>query len=186
MAIRARTGGDMNLYKNIKIVKLKARMLALLLLTGIFFFSSFRQMCPSTLPFLNISMEEGQAMAKEHERVLFVFVCGLHCIPSHKMVNVSFHDTAVIRLYSNAFVCIKINPDQLGNNYKLTNRGLAETPSFLFYSPNKQLLYKTEGYKSNRTLINMAEIALRKVHKMKLMEQKVKTLDCDGTIRKNN
>lgn len=176
----------MKKYKYITTGKIRTRVLALLLLCGMFLFSSFRQMCPRTLPFLDTNLAEGQALAKKHNRILFVFIYGKHCLKSKRMVNESFADTSVIRLYSNAFVCIKMNPDQIVNNYKLTNRGMTVTPSFLFYSPEKVRLYKTEGYKGHRILMNMAEIALRKMERMRVMEARVKRMDCDGSVWKKD
>lgn len=168
------------LFKN---GKLKVKAAGLVLLCGVFLFSSFRQSCPRTLPFMDVKLPEAQSLAKKHNRILFIFICGTHCLKSHKMINECFTDTNIMRLYSNAFVCIKMNPDEVVNNYKLTNRGMTETPSFMFYSPNRQLLYRSNGFKSRKKLLYMAEIALRKMERMKSTEAKLNTMNCDGTIR---
>jgi thioredoxin-related protein len=139
-------------------------------LSILFVLSGFRQDTPH-IDFLDLSFKKAMKLSKQQHRPTFVFVSTDHCDICVK-TKVSFLDPQVVEFYNSNFVSIKLDPDNIANNFRISAWDVNQTPGFIFLEDKKMVLFKSIGYQSPASLISLGNEALKK-HK-ELQSAKIK------------
>lgn len=111
-----------------------------------------------------------KAMAEN--KYIFVDAYATWCGPCKKMDAEVYPDAAVGQLMNDKFVAVKIQFDQTAKDDAFTRGWYADAkalndsfkiagyPSFLFFSPDGQLIHRDIGYKTAEEMVTLAKFAL--------------------------
>lgn len=119
------------------------------------------------ITFSTKSFEEVLAQAKAENKPVFVDVYTKSCGPCRKMDKEVFPDQAVGKFFNDSLINFKL--DAGDNQYKelLDKCYVAVYPTYLFFAPTGQLVYKTTSYKKGTDLIADAAVALKQAKSKK-------------------
>ena len=108
------------------------------------------------------TMEQMIAEAKLQKKVLFVDVYTSWCGPCKWMDENTFRDTRVTEKFNKMFLNYKVD----GESFDGVNVGIIyrvdSYPTYLFISPNGEVLHRIEGMMSPESLINEADFVAKR------------------------
>ncbi len=110
-----------------------------------------------------LSLEEGQTLASEENKILFVFVEAEWCAICKQMKKEVFPNTAILELLEGRFASTRIDLDSkhpvLFNGTTLTERSFAEsmevvaTPTLIFADSDGKILGDANGFYDQERLL---------------------------------
>jgi uncharacterized protein YyaL (SSP411 family) len=101
--------------------------------------------------------------AKDKDKPIFVAVCAPWCANCARMKEQVFTDPEVGEFFNEHFVNMVMNSEETQNNIRVTNWGVKAVPTMVFLTPEKRVVYKTQGYKDKKQLLEEAQTALTKL-----------------------
>jgi thioredoxin-related protein len=125
-----------------------------------------------------------QAKARAENKYIFVDVFATWCGPCKMMDRDVYPNAAVTKAISDQFIAVKLQADQATQDNAEVRSHYAEAkkllkqypvqgyPSFLFFDPEGQLIYKDIGYKSVPDFLRLLKLALdpQKIKMLPAME----------------
>jgi thioredoxin-related protein len=105
--------------------------------------------------------------AKDKDKPIFVAVCAPWCANCARMKEQVFPDEEVGEFFNEHFVSMVMNSEDTKNNIRVTNWGVKSVPTMVFLTPEKRVVYTTQGYKDKKQLLQEAQIALSKLEDYK-------------------
>ncbi len=90
---------------------------------------------------------------------IFIFVGAKYCHISRKMETV-FAKKEVGEFYNYHFVCMRMDPTKVMENFRLTNWGISQVPCILFLDANRKIVERCNGYLDEKRIIEKGQKAL--------------------------
>lgn len=119
------------------------------------------------ITFSTSTFEEVLAQAKAGNKAVFVDVYTKACAPCRKMDKEVYPDKAVGKFFNDSLISFKMDGDDPQYKELLDKFLVRGYPTYLFFSPGGQLVYKTDSYKSGEALIADGLVALKQVKSKK-------------------
>jgi thioredoxin-related protein len=113
----------------------------------------------ASILFCTESFRDAVYKAREHDQLIFIYVGSENCDICERLKRV-FTNQQVADYYNEHFVSIKIDPENVRNNVRLTNWGVNKVPTMIFMDKRKKIVYKTDGYKQAHEMLFMADSVL--------------------------
>ena len=116
----------------------------------------------------------GQALdlAKEENKLIFLNACTDWCVPCKTMDKHVFTSGRVGRFYNQHFINVKMNMEK-GHGPALAVRyDVIAFPTFLFLTPDGNLIHRYAGYRSPDELIQLGEDALDPARQLAAMDNR--------------
>jgi thioredoxin-related protein len=119
----------------------------------------------------NLNWSQVLAKAKANKKYVFVDLYATWCGPCKTMDRNTFLDSTVRALLNNKFVSVKVQADSTANDnehvkawYKdvmklMSDAKLTAFPTFLFYSSEGELFFKSVGYRDPKSFIDILNFA---------------------------
>lgn len=135
--------------------------------------------------------EQVKLKAKQENKYIFIDCYASWCLPCKQMDKNIYPNDSIGQFYNTTFICVKVqfdssikDNDQIKEWYadadKIKKEYKIEAfPSFLYLSPNGELVNKATGYRDVKTFLQLGEDALNpsKQYSTMLNEYKVGKLD---------
>ena len=86
---------------------------------------------PDKIQFMDASLKKVVKKAKNDNKLVFIFVGSEHCDLCLRTKE-TFQNKEVAELYNAKYVNLKLNPDKVYNNMRLTNWGVSQIPYLIF------------------------------------------------------
>ena len=149
---------------NTNIMKRLTLIFSLIAIIAVGVFSmSYKSSGRGGVHFMDWKWGDVSQQAKIRNKPIFVFVGASYCNISARM-NFIFHQKEVGSVLNDNFVCNKMYTDDgIMNNFRASNWGVTNVPSFLFFNSEGKLIYKTQGYKDKENMLAEIETALIKI-----------------------
>src|SRR5207249_2850841 len=99
----------------------------------------------SATHFMQWKWSDCEQQAKIRNKPIFIFIGASYCNISARMNNI-FRQKEVGAVLNENFVCNKMSTG-IVNNFRASNWGVTNVPTYLFFSPKGKLVYKCDGFK---------------------------------------
>jgi len=90
---------------------------------------------------------------------IFIFVGAKYCRYSRKM-EAEMIKKEVGDFYNYHFVCMRMDPSKIIENFRLTNWGISQVPCVLFLDANKKIVQRCDGFLDESQLVRVGQKAL--------------------------
>ena len=128
---------------------------------------SFRTTGKGGTHFMEWKWSDVEQQAKLRNKPIFIFVGASYCNISARMVNI-FRKKEVGEVLNENFVCNRMNTDDgIMNNMRASNWGVSSVPSYLFFTANGKLVFKSEGFKDKDNMLADIQTAMGKIKETK-------------------
>lgn len=119
-----------------------------------------------------LSWEEIKAKAKKENKFIFVDCFATWCVPCKKMDRTIYPSSAVGDVINQRFVSVRVQMDSTENdnsetkagyqeaNYIKNSFGVKDLPTYLFFTPNGDIVHKDISYKTEEEFIKLSTDAL--------------------------
>lgn len=118
----------------------------------------------SSILFCDESFREAIYKAKENDKLVFIYVGSDNCDICERLNRV-FSNQQVADYYNEHFINLKIDPENIRNNMRLTSWGVSKVPTMIFMNKRKKIIYKTDGYKQPHEMLFAADSVLKSIKK---------------------
>ena len=134
--------------------------------TGIYFlvvFSilAFRQ-DTAKVDFKDLGFKKALALSRKLHKPLFIYIGTDHCDECHKMKSV-FENPDVAQYYNENYISVKMDPDNIGNNLRITDWGLYQTPSFVYMNNRKYIYYSMSGAQTSQEILAVGKKVIKNI-----------------------
>lgn len=124
----------------------------------------------TSILFCTESFRDAVYKAREHDQLIFIYVGSENCDICERLKRV-FSNEQVSEYYNEHFVNIKIDPENIRNNVRLTNWGVSKVPTMIFMNKRKKIIYKTDGYKHPHEMLFMADSVLNAIEENAIKQE---------------
>lgn len=137
--------------------------------------------------------QEVKSMAKKQNKYIFVDCYATWCQPCKLMDKDVYEDGKVGQLLNDKFISVKIQMDKTKNDndkikgwyddaFMITQQyNISSYPSFLFFSPDGEVVHKQTGYKSANDFIQVSSDALDRDKQYYTLLNRYKQNSLDGS-----
>lgn len=131
------------------------------LIAAIILVTCVNQSFSQGIKFVEISWNKTLALARETNKPIFVDVYTNTCAPCIKMNKEIFPDQELGKFFNDSLICFKMDANSGEGKPVCAKYRVNAFPTFLYFSPEGELCYKTIGFKDVQGLFKDAALGLR-------------------------
>jgi len=137
------------------------------LIVGIILVTCVNQSFSQGIKFVDISWNNTLALARETNKPIFVDVYTTTCAPCIKMNKEIFPDQELGKFFNDSLICFKMDANSGEGKPVCAKYRVNAFPTFLYFSPEGELCYKTIGFKDVQGLFKDATQGLMETREEK-------------------